>query len=265
MKIKAIIFGIISVIAGLIYFVQDVVSLFSQVVETTGQEVLMQQGESLQQEIYQYPKVGKNTPNQLLGYTGHTLSYNNKTLLPNWVAYELTRKEAEGELPRKDRFRQDPHVNGRQAEETDYKHSGWDRGHMAPAGDMKWSSKAMDDTYYFTNICPQNKQLNGGDWKELEEQCRRWAIKYGKVYIVCGPIVGENKHGKLNGRVVIPDGFYKIVRYSTPKGEVVKGYVFNNPPKRKSTLDTRAPKPRPLESYVKPIAEIEKLTGIKFI
>lgn len=259
-KLKALFFGLLSIIVAVFCFTEEIINAFPQA------EPLAEVKEEDNNTLRKFsPKVKKGTPNQILEYKGYTVSYNNKTLLPNWVAYELTRKEAQGEHPRNDNFRQDPRVKGKQADVSDYRRSGWDRGHMAPAGDMKWSAKAMDESYYFTNICPQNRQLNGGDWKELEEQCRKWAIKYGKVNIVCGPIVQENKHGKLgkNG-VVIPDSFYKIVSYSTPKGNVVKGYVFYNPPKRKSAIDTRPAKPRPLESYVKEIAEIEKVTGIKF-
>ena len=260
-KLKALIFALASLIGAAYCFAEEIIALIP------GAESVMeapQQDNEPAASAFN-PKLKKKVPNQVCVYKGHTLSYNNETLLPNWVEYQLTKNEAQGELPRKDKFRQDPMVKGKQAEESDYKNSGWDRGHMAPAGDMKWSVKAMEDSYYFTNICPQNRQLNAGDWKELEEQCRKWAIKYGKVDIICGPIVNKNRHGKLGAnKVVIPDGFYKIVKYSTAKEVVVRGYVFDNPPKRKSVIDTRPAKPRPLESYVKPISEIEKLTGIKF-
>ena len=54
-----------------------------------------------------------------------------------------------------------------------------DRGHMCPAGDNRWHWKAMQVSFYMTNICPQNHNLNRGDWKELEESCRRWAQEEG--------------------------------------------------------------------------------------
>lgn len=211
------------------------------------------------------PEMVSGAPEQIISYLGYTLSYNNGTRLPNWVAYELTAEEAEGENPRKDRFRQDPQAYGPQGDKEDYKHSGWDRGHMAPAGDFKWSEEAMDETYYFTNICPQNTQLNTGDWKELEEQCRRWAVKYGKLYIVCGPIVQENRHGTLGeNKVVIPDKFYKVVLIPVEGEWHAAGFIFDNPPKRKSRISGKPPVKRPLKSYMEDIGEIEQMTGIDF-
>jgi endonuclease G len=211
------------------------------------------------------PVLEKKAPSQILSYKGFTVSYNNNTRLPNWVAYELTAEEAEGENPRKDRFRQDPQAYGPQGDKEDYKHSGWDRGHMAPAGDFKWSGEAMDETYYFTNICPQNTQLNTGDWKELEEQCRRWAVKYGSLYIVCGPIVQENRHGTLGeNRVVIPDKFYKVVLARINGEYRGAGFIFHNSPLRKSKISGKPPVNRPLESYLVPIDEVEAITGIDF-
>ena len=211
------------------------------------------------------PEMVSDAPEQVISYLGYTLSYNNETRLPNWVAYELTAEEAEGENPRKDRFRQDPQAYGPQGDKEDYKHSGWDRGHMAPAGDFKWSEEAMDETYYFTNICPQNTQLNTGDWKELEEQCRRWAVKYGKLYIVCGPVVQENRHGTLGrNKVVIPDKFYKVVLIPVEGEWHAAGFIFDNPPKRKSRISGKPPVKRPLKSYMEDIGEIEQMTGIDF-
>lgn len=211
------------------------------------------------------PEMVSDAPEQVISYLGYTLSYNNETRLPNWVAYELTAEEAEGENPRKDRFRQDPQAYGPQGDKDDYKHSGWDRGHMAPAGDFKWSEEAMDETYYFTNICPQNTQLNTGDWKELEEQCRRWAVKYGSLYIVCGPIVQENRHGTLGrNKVVIPDKFYKVVLIPIAGQWHGAGFLFDNPPKRKSRISGKPPVKRPLKSYIVDMEELEKMAGIDF-
>ena len=136
---------------------------------------------------------------------------------------------------------------------------------MAPAADFKWSEEAMDETYFFTNICPQNTQLNGGDWKELEEQCRTWAKKYGTLYIVCGPVVQENIHGRLgeNG-IIIPDKFYKAVLAPVAGGYKHAVFIFENPPQRKSKISGKPPVKRPLKSYMVTIREIEEITGIDF-
>lgn len=76
--------------------------------------------------------------------------------------------EVAGTYPRDENFRGDDNVVG-SAEQWDYSYSGYDRGHMAPAGDMKWSKKAMDESFFMTNMCPQAKTLNTGAWKRLEE------------------------------------------------------------------------------------------------
>ena len=76
----------------------------------------------------------------------------------------------------------------------DYKGSGWSRGHMCPAGDNKWNRDAMYETFLYSNVCPQHPRLNSGDWNEIEMACRRWAEKYGDVYIVCGPVFLRQEH-----------------------------------------------------------------------
>ena len=211
------------------------------------------------------PALKKGVPSQIMEYKGYTVSYNRDTRLPNWVAYELTATEAQGDSPRKDKFRPDPRVAGPQADKEDYRNSGWDRGHMAPAADFKWSAEAMDETYYFTNICPQNTQLNTGDWKELEEQCRKWAVKYGSIYIVCGPIILGNEHGRLGAnKVVIPDKFYKVLLTRINGEYHGAGFIFHNPPKRKSRISSKPPVKRELESYAVTIDEVEHITGIDF-
>ena len=211
------------------------------------------------------PALGNKVPGQILSYKGFTVSYNKNTRLPNWVAYELTATEVAGDLPRKDKFRPDPAAKGPQANKEDYRNSGWDRGHMAPAADMKWSTEAIEESCYFTNICPQNPQLNGGDWKDLEEQCRKWADKYGNLYIACGPIILNNEHGTIGAnKVVIPDKFYKVVLARINGEYKGMGFIFHNSPLRKSKISGKPPVSRPLESYLVSIDEVETITGIDF-
>lgn len=263
---KKILSFIGAVIAAVFIFAEEIQNLVGIVAsdEFGGQVSSLYQQESIPDAL-EIPSLVKDAPEQILQYEGFTVSFNNRYRLPNWVAYNLTAEEVNGQGERKDSYNQDPRVAGAQASSADYKRSGWDKGHMAPAADMKWSGNAMKESCYFTNICPQNHELNTGDWRILEEQCRKWAEKYGSLYIVCGPIVEKNTHGKLgeNG-VVIPDKFYKVV-LARIKGEYRGvGFIYVNPPKRKTTISTVPPVRRPLESYAVTINEVEKVTGIDF-
>lgn len=256
-KLKKILAFVVAVLMAVVYFADEINGVVDNV-----QEVLPVQFDLSNVGM---PVLQNGASSQVIVYTGHTLSYNSATRLPNWVAYELTAQEAQGENPRKDKFARDSQVRGPQADKEDYRNSGWDRGHMAPAGDMKWSTQAMDETYYFTNICPQNHELNAGDWKELEEQCRKWAVKYGSLHIVCGPVVEKNSHGKIGAnKVVVPDKFYKVILI--PKGGQYHGvgFIFDNPSRRKSKISSKPPVNRPLQSYAVTIDEVERIAGIDF-
>ena len=148
----------------------------------------------------------------IIVYSGFALCYNPDRLIPDWVAYELTAEEVGGEVPRARGFSMDMNYQGRQAMREDYSNSGWDKGHMAPSADMKWSQAAMTESFYLTNICPQDPTLNGRDWHALENRVRDWAQRYGRVWVVCGPIVRDNQYGTIGERAVtVPDGFYKAV------------------------------------------------------
>ncbi len=166
----------------------------------------------------------------VIEHMGYTVSYNSSYRIPNWVAYELQDSELYGDFERADKFTPDPLVKGRQAYDSDYLGSGWDRGHMAPAGDMKWSSQAMEECFYLTNVCPQNHNLNSGVWNDLEKQVRREARYYGKIWIVCGPIVDSNKHGTIGeNRVQVPDSFFKALLAQKKNGSYISiAFVFPN-------------------------------------
>ncbi|MBO4752135.1 MAG: DNA/RNA non-specific endonuclease [Bacteroidales bacterium] len=166
----------------------------------------------------------------VIEYSGFTTSYNHETLIPNWVAYELTAEELEPiYTSQSSTFSMDFDVKGKQASREDYSRSGWDKGHMAPKADMRWSEKSYWESHYFTNICPQDHELNAGDWNTLEKRVRGWAREYGRVYVVCGPIVGNGSLGTIGGKKVqVPDEFFKAVVVATGKGYVAAGFIFQN-------------------------------------
>ncbi|MBO5942086.1 MAG: DNA/RNA non-specific endonuclease [Bacteroidales bacterium] len=178
---------------------------------------------------------------QVIEHVGYTTSYNSTTLNPDWVAYELTSAELQGEFKGKSSFCWDPLVKGRKSWREDYKNDqNWDKGHMAPKADMKWSVQAYEESFYLSNVCPQNRTLNGGDWLKTENLARRMAEKYGKVYIVCGPVFKDRKFGTLGEhKVWIPDGFFKALLVPIgPAYESIAFYMDNEP--NKNTLRTYA-------------------------
>ena len=191
----------------------------------------------------------------IIEYEGYVSSYNHKTLIPNWVAYELTDEELEGDVERGARqFSMDSDVKGRQAMREDYYNSGWTKGHMAPATDFRWSSSAMDDTFYFMNVCPQNEYLNGKDWEYLEGKVRHWARQYGKVWVVTGPIIGDNMYGTIGDRnVVVPDAFFKAVLVPDGKKYSAIAFVMGNDSQRYWLKDCAIT-----------VDELEDITGIDF-
>ena len=165
---------------------------------------------ALDRSLMELPAISQN--DVILVYNGFVVNYNTKWLIPNWVAYELTAEEVAGQVPRRKGFGMDVDYTGKQAMREDYSSTGWDKGHMAPSADMKWSQASMSESFYLTNICPQDEELNKGDWNYLEKQVRRWARDFGKVWVVTGPIIGSNRYGIIGDRgVTVPDSFFKAV------------------------------------------------------
>lgn len=196
----------------------------------------------------------KGTPEQILKRTGYVASYNKTTLLPNLVAWHLTAERTEGSAKRSGvDFAEDTEVPEPRATDWDYYNSGYDRGHMCPAADNKWSKKAMEESFLFTNMCPQNGNLNRGDWNEMEMACRKWAKKYGDLYIVCGPILYKGKHKTIGkNKVVVPEAFFKVVLRTGDDPQAI-GFIYKNTSGN-----------RPKDSYVNTVDEVERITGIDF-
>ncbi len=199
----------------------------------------------------------KGVPERIVEHTGYTLSFNRTHNLPNWVAWELTAEETEGTVARSDDFCPDPSIPlPHRVTTDDYRASGYDRGHMAPAADMKWSPQAMNQCFYMSNICPQVHSLNSGSWATLEKACRRWAGKEGSVYIVCGPVFKKGKKQKSIGRehrITVPDGFFKVILSLRKGHEKAIGFYYAN----------RAGK-QPMPQAAMSVDEVENMTGINF-
>lgn len=190
----------------------------------------------------------------LIDYEGFVVSYDDKHLIPFWVAYTLTSDEVlSSGAPAKGAFQQDSHISFRQADYSDYKGSGWSRGHMAPAADFKWSTSAYLGTFVYTNCCPQNASLNNGSWNILENKVRRWAEIYKKIMVVTGPIKAEDSNTIGTHRVTVPNSFFKAVLVQTGDAYSAVGFTMKNSSEKQSLLDSCIS-----------INKLEELTGFDF-
>lgn len=203
---------------------------------------------------YEQPAPLKDRPEQILRRMGYTTSYNKETRNPNWVAWHLTKAHTYGKNKRSEEvFTEDTDVTQR-ATDADYYNSRYDRGHMCPAGDNKWDATAMSQSFLFTNICPQNHNLNKYEWNSLEILCRDWARKYGAIDIVCGPVYDHSTPTRTigRGRVWVPDAFFKVVLCRVDRPKAI-GFLFRNNGKKVT-----------LSSAVCTVDDIERITGIDF-
>lgn len=184
----------------------------------------------------------------------YTLNYNEDHEVPNWVSYELDHSRLQNCTKRIDSFRPDPDVSTGSAVADDYRGSGFDRGHLAPAGDFKFNKEAMKDTFFFSNMSPQPARFNQVTWAKLENLMRAWGAKYNKIWIVTGPILRADLPaiGKQN-KVSVPTDYFKvIVRQS---GNSHEGIAF--------IMNTSVPS-NDLKYYVTTIDEVEEATGFDF-
>lgn len=205
-------------------------------------------------EAYCLPRLAEGGTLTVVRHAGYTVAFDAARQTPEWVAYVLTAEESEGTVPRKDRFVPDPDIASCRVTTDDYKGSGYDRGHMAPAADMKWSRQAMEESFYLSNICPQNRNLNKGDWNELEEKARGWARLYGALCIACGPVGADGPIDWIgNAPVAVPARFFKVFLRKGADGFQAIGFLFPNQAGN-----------RPLDSYAVSVDSVERVTGLDF-
>jgi len=181
------------------------------------------------------------------------LGYWETNEIPAWVIERLTPEMTVKNYDRSDGFRKDPNVSTGSAASSDYTNSGYDRGHMAPAADFAYDEKAMYESFYISNICPQNPNLNRGVWASLEDWVRLRSAREKSLIVVTGPVVtgAVTRIGK-NG-VAIPHGFYKVVLDETPPKKMIAFFFAN-----------REGEDKVLSNHVRTVDEIEALAGLDF-
>lgn len=204
-------------------------------------------------EALDYARVSPSTPEQIVEYEGFRVSFNKDNKTPNWVAWELLGDESEGSESRYNTFWQDERVEGCPVT-YDYSRSGYDRGHLCPAADQKWSHQAMVDCFSLANMAPQDHSLNSGAWATLEKKERQWAKRDSAIVIIAGPIYEPSDTKRIgDGGVRVPSAFYKV--FLAPYVENPRGIGFIYP---------NMSAPGNMRDYAMTIDEVEAITGIDF-
>ena len=190
-------------------------------------------------------------------YAGFELCYREDYEDSEWVAYTITREKLVSVIKRTDDFRADTSITTGSATPADYKASGYDRGHLAPAADMQWSSETMHESFLMSNMTPQAPQLNRGMWKELEENVRKWAQNFGEVTVVTGPVLEKPsaEYSSIgSNKVAVPEFFYKALLSKSNNGDtIMAAFIMPNQKCEGEIWD-----------YAVSVDEIEERTGIDF-
>lgn len=194
-----------------------------------------------------------STTGAVVIHENYTLSYSEKHEQAEWVAYELKKEHLSKNEFKRPYFEEDRKVKSSSADWRNYKKSGYDRGHLCPAGDRRFTYKAFEETFLTSNISPQNHQFNSGIWNKLEQKTRYWAKRYNGVYVVTGGVLSGNLKTIGYEHVSVPEYFYKVLLDNS-----------SNNPKMIAFLMPHKESNGSLKDFVVSTDTIEKLTGIDF-
>lgn len=181
------------------------------------------------------------------------LSYSEAHEQAEWVAYTLDKSHLSKNDFKRPYFVQDRDVKSGSADLRNYKGSGYDRGHLVPAGDRRFDYNAYHETFLTSNISPQNHDFNSGIWNRLEQKVRYWAQHFDGVYVVTGGILEKGLKSIGDERVSVPREFYKIVVDASGPVPKAIAFLIPNEPSQKSFFD-----------FVITIDALEQKTGIDF-
>ncbi|MFD2915990.1 DNA/RNA non-specific endonuclease [Psychroserpens luteus] len=213
---------------------------------------IIQEGESVKTDTNEY-FLPTSTTGQIVHHEGYSLSYSEPHEQAEWVAYELKKSHLSNSNFKRPYFEIDKAVKSGAAHWKNYKKSGYDRGHLCPAGDRKYSQFAHDETFLTSNISPQEHNFNAGVWNTLEQKVRYWASKYDGVFVVTGGVLQGDMKTIGDEKVSVPNQFYKVlIDNNTGKTKMI---AFLMPHKNSN---------QPLYKFVVSVDAIEELTGIDF-
>jgi endonuclease G, mitochondrial len=183
----------------------------------------------------------------------YSFSYVEEHEQAEWVAYLLRNRKDLGVFERSNDFREDTLVITGSASLEDYRGSGYDRGHLAPARDMSFSKISMSESFYFSNISPQEPSFNRGIWKSLEGKVTRWGQENGQIYVVSGGVLKDDLPSIGENEVSVPKIFFKVV-FQFERGDL--GMIAFLIPNQKGKKE--------LYEYAITVDQVEKETGIDF-
>lgn len=186
-------------------------------------------------------------------HKAYSLGYSETHEQAAWVSYLLSRRHQQNSFERRNNFKEDPLLKAGSASPEDYSHSGFDRGHLAPAGDMDFNREVLAESFFMSNISPQDPSFNRGGWSELEELVRNWATKEDSLLVVTGPVLQEGLKKIGKNKVSVPDYFYKIILDARQPEIKAIGFLMPN-----ESIEGKT------EDFVVPVDSIEALTGLDF-
>lgn len=201
----------------------------------------------------QFNYLPTSTTGAIVEHAYYTLSYSEKHEQPEWVAYELLKEHTKYNDFKRPYFEEDPLVKTKSASWRNYKNSGYDKGHLCPAADRRFSKKAHDETFLTSNISPQKHEFNAGIWNDLEKKVRYWLRKEKQLYVVTGPVFASSNKAIGSEQITVPTHFFKLIlKYG--KGS----------PKLIAFLIPHATTSRNLKQFVVSVDMLEKLLGFDF-
>jgi endonuclease G, mitochondrial len=204
-------------------------------------------------QIYRLEIPKTRLEDTVIKHTAYSLLFNEAHHQASWVAYTLKSEQTHKIYKRTNKFLPDPLVKSRTANDKDYAATGFDKGHLAPASDMGWSSITMRESFYYSNMSPQVPSFNRGIWKKLEELVRNWAIENSAIEIITGPILTNDLSTIGANNISVPNYFYKVILDYRAPG--IKGIAFVLPNSGSSES---------LQHFAVSIDKVEDLTGIDF-
>ena len=213
---------------------------------------IVEEGETLKENTNQY-FLPTSTTGQVVHHQNYSLSYSEPHEQAEWVAYELKASHLSSTNHKRPYFQIDNTVKTGAAHWRNYKNSGYDRGHLCPAADRRFTQDAHDETFLTSNVSPQEHKFNAGVWNRLEQKVRYWAKKNDGVFVVTGGVLKGNMKSIGDEDVSVPNQFYKVILDNTNGKIKMLAFLMDH---KDSGL--------PLYKFVVSVDTIETLTGIDF-